>query len=147
MIADRFKTKGIINVGLQVFLSLSLYTIYYAHHLAMMEIKTPAISKKVRGTSSLIYFSSFISFPLREQWECCCHLLLPHRHPEGVAELISPSPMPGVMPAVSNFCDPMGLVELRVSFVRSSKDFSIYKHILLTGLFFYPLFLVECWNV
>lgn len=93
-------------------------------------------------------FLFFISFPLREQWPraCCCHLLLPHRHPEGIAELSSPSPLPGVTPAVSSFYDPVGQVELRVCFVQSRKYFSIYMSILLTGLF-YPSLLVECWNV
>lgn len=50
------------NIQLQVF--LSLHTIGCANHMGLLEMKVPALSKKVRGTSRLTICTLFSSpFP------------------------------------------------------------------------------------
>lgn len=75
-----------------------LYTIYYAHHMGMLEIKTPALSKKGKEHIQACRLHSSVSFPssplLRESWGCVtissCSASelgspMPSARPEGVS--------------------------------------------------------------
>lgn len=112
--------KGMTSVNIQLQVLLSLHTRDCANHTGMLEMKTPALSKKVRGTSRLTICTLFLSFPssplLPREQEAPRRFCLPlqaswdlPRHYLILLEQLEPIPpltTPGSVPAVTRFLWP-----------------------------------------
>lgn len=159
--------KGMTKANIQLQGFPSVHAMDYANHMQMLEVKVPALSKKVRGLSRLtictlsLFLPSSLLPPERAAGPRRFLLLLQAsldlpRHyvilPAWL-ELIPPLTTAGTVPAVTHFLRPfrglientfaaaaifwltaVGLKELRVSFVQSSKGFWGFFLV-----FFYPL--------